>query len=66
MCNMGPRPQSTVGIQLDLKITGISEEINNACDNLVAGDVRLIAEQGATDARPLNLLSRYTELRHGD
>lgn len=47
-------------------LTVIGEQINVACDDLVAGDVRVIAEQGAAKARQLNLLSRYTELRHGD
>jgi probable DNA repair protein len=41
----------------------IGAEIDRACDELAAGDVRLIAEQGAAKARHLNLLSRYTELR---
>src|SRR5210317_1775327 len=44
----------------------ICDEIEAACENLKAGDVRIIANQGATSARRLNLLSRYTELRHGD
>ncbi|MCG8369296.1 MAG: PD-(D/E)XK nuclease family protein, partial [Proteobacteria bacterium] len=39
-------------------------EIARACDELVAGDVRLIERQGAASARRLNLLSRYTELRN--
>jgi RecB family exonuclease len=42
----------------------ISNEIERACDELVAGDVRIVANQGASKARRLNLLSRYTELRH--
>ena len=42
----------------------VEQEIRNACDRLVAGDVSLLAAQGASSARPLNLLSRYTELRH--
>lgn len=41
----------------------VGAEIDRACDELSAGDVRLVAEQGAARARPLNLLSRYTELR---
>lgn len=44
----------------------IGEEINRSCEDLVAGDVRIVAEQGAGKARRLNLLSRYTELRHDD
>ena len=47
-------------------LTVVGEQINAACDDLVAGDVRVIAEQGAAKARQLNLLSRYTELRHDD
>jgi probable DNA repair protein len=47
-------------------LASIGTEINSACDSLAAGDVRIIAEQGASDARQLNLLSRYTELRHDD
>jgi len=34
-----------------------------ACEELSRGDVRINAAQGARDARNLNLLSRYTELR---
>jgi probable DNA repair protein len=41
----------------------IGAEIDRACDELAAGDVRIIADQGAANARRLNLLSRYTELR---
>lgn len=41
-------------------------EIRDACDALIAGDVRIIAEQGAASARHLNILSRYTELRRVD
>lgn len=33
-----------------------------ACRDMSAGDVRINAMQGAQDARPFNLLSRYTEL----
>jgi len=47
-------------------LTSVGEQINNACDELIAGDVRLVAQQGAADARRLNVLSRYTELRHDD
>ena len=39
-------------------------EIARACDEFVAGDVRIIERQGAASARRLNLLSRYTELRN--
>ena len=34
-----------------------------ACDEISGGDVRLNIEQGIVAARPLNLLTRYTELR---
>jgi hypothetical protein len=44
----------------------VCNEIERACENFIAGDVRIIANQGVTSARRLNLLSRYTELRHGD
>ncbi len=44
-------------------LAAIENEIRDACDRLMAGDVSLLAAQGATNARPLNLLSRYTELR---
>ncbi len=41
----------------------IKDEIAVICDDLAAGDVRLNIEQGVQDARRLNLLSRFTELR---
>ncbi len=44
----------------------VSEQITAACENLSAGDVRLNIEQGVLAARPLNLLTRYTEMRHTD
>jgi hypothetical protein len=47
-------------------LENICDEIEAACEKLIAGDVRIIANQGATSARRLNLLTRYTELRHGD
>ncbi len=47
-------------------LAAAAKQIDAACDDLVAGDVRLVARQGATAARPLNLLSRYTELRHDE
>jgi len=45
----------------------IKQQIAAACVDLAAGDVRINIEQGVQSARPLNLLSRYTELRrnHG-
>ncbi|MDJ0709713.1 MAG: PD-(D/E)XK nuclease family protein [Woeseiaceae bacterium] len=45
-------------------LRAVEDEISAACDRLLAGDVRLLAPQGAASARRLNLLSRYTELRH--
>ncbi|MBT5862480.1 MAG: hypothetical protein HOH37_06235 [Gammaproteobacteria bacterium] len=41
----------------------IQSEIFIACENLSAGDVRVNIEQGLQSARPLNLLTRFTELR---
>ena len=44
----------------------IKDEIAVACSQMASGDVRINIEQGLKAARPLNLLSRYTELRHDD
>ena len=44
-------------------LASTSSAISAACDDLIAGDVRIVADQGATSARSLNILSRYTELR---
>lgn len=41
----------------------IKAQISVACEELSGGDVRVNIEQGIKSARPLNLLSRYTELR---
>lgn len=41
----------------------IKAAIASACNDISSGDVRINIEQGITLARPLNLLSRYTELR---
>ena len=38
--------------------------VSNACMELTAGDVRVDMTQAVTDARPLNLLTRFTELRN--
>jgi hypothetical protein len=38
--------------------------VRTACRELFAGDVRLDSTQAVLDARPLNLLTRYTELRN--
>ena len=47
-------------------LAAVGAGIEAACDDLVTGDVRVVAEQGAGKARGLNVLSRYTELRRGD
>ena len=41
----------------------IKVQISAACDEISSGDVRINIEQGIKSARPLNLLSRYSELR---
>jgi len=41
----------------------VKAQIAAACDEISNGDVRLNIEQGIKSARPLNLLTRYTELR---
>lgn len=41
----------------------VKTQIAAACDEISSGDVRLNIEQGMKSARPLNLLTRYTELR---
>jgi len=41
----------------------IKGQIAVACEELAVGDVRINIEQGLQVARPLNLLTRYTELR---
>lgn len=49
-----------------LLLERIKEQIFTACKEMASGDVCINIEQGVTTARPLNLLSRYTELRHDD
>ena len=44
----------------------VKAEITLACQNLQAGDVRINIEQGVQAARPMNLLTRYTELVRDD
>ena len=44
-------------------LASMRDAISAACDDLIAGDVRIVADQGAASARRLNVLSRYTELR---
>lgn len=39
--------------------------VRGACAELTAGDVRIDITQAVADARPLNLLTRFTELRSG-
>jgi len=41
-----------------------STAVRSACQELSAGDVRLNGAQAVVDARPLNLLTRFTELRN--
>jgi len=41
-----------------------SAMVRSACRDLSAGDVRLDSNQPVLDARPLNLLTRFTELRN--
>lgn len=40
-----------------------SDTVRRACAELTAGDVRIDLSQSVEEARPLNLLSRFTELR---
>lgn len=40
-----------------------STMVRRACEELTAGDVRVNSDQAVADARPLNLLTRFTELR---
>ncbi len=42
----------------------VKDQVSVACRDMASGDVRINIEQGIKAARPLNLLSRYTELRH--
>ncbi len=44
-------------------LSRIKAEIAAACMEMSGGDVRVNIEQGIKSARPLNLLTRYTELR---
>lgn len=39
------------------------QSVIQACEEISRGDVRINAARGVSDARPLNLLTRYTELR---
>lgn len=44
-------------------LAGIKKQILEACEEMSTGDVRVNIRQGIQAARPLNLLTRYTELR---
>ena len=44
-------------------LDNIKKQIGEACVDMSAGDVRINIKQGIQAARPLNLLTRYTELR---
>jgi len=46
------------------QLAGWSELVRGACEELTAGDVRIDMTQAIADARPFNLLSRFTELRN--
>jgi probable DNA repair protein len=45
-------------------LTAWSDRVRGACADMARGDVRLDRRQAADDARPLNLLTRFTERRH--
>ena len=47
-------------------LAAISDEIGAAAEAFAAGDVRIDGSQTVAAARPLNVLSRFTELRHDD
>ena len=47
----------------DETLTAWMQQVVVACEDLSMGDVRIVAAQGVAEARPLNLLSRYSELR---
>lgn len=44
-------------------LQSIKTQIASACKDIAAGDVRINIEQGLQSARPLNLLTRFTELK---
>ena len=46
------------------QLSGWSNLVQSACAELTAGDVRMNMSMAMTDARPLNLLTRFTELRN--
>ena len=46
-------------------LDGWKEEVRGAAKEIATGDVRINSAQGGRDARPLNLLSRFPELKRG-
>jgi len=48
----------------DERLGGWSEIVRDACKRIAAGDVSINKRQSVDEARPLNLLSRFTELRN--
>ena len=46
------------------QLAGWSNLVRSACAELTAGDVRMNMSMAVADARPLNLLTRFTELRN--
>ena len=42
----------------------VKGDIESACQSMAAGDVRIYILQGVAASRPLNVLTRYTELLH--
>ena len=45
------------------RLDGWVQSVVQACEELSRGDVRINAARGVTDARPFNLLTRFTEMR---
>jgi len=50
--------------QWQVQLSEWMAEVRSACRGLVVGDVRLDCTQSVADARPFNLLTRFTELRN--
>ena len=48
----------------DDRLANWSQVVRNACRDIARGDVRVNRFQAVEDARPLNLLTRFTELRN--
>lgn len=53
-------------VDLETALPGWRRQVELACEALSRGDVRLNARQSVADARPLNLLTRFTEVRRDD